>query len=381
MESSEQKQGNKFYWYPLMVGGLHILLSLALVFVVKHWIPFNTNITQTNWIEGFGSWDGQWYMNIAKEGYTTIQSTAFFPIYPLLLQIMSKVSSLTYLQSGLLISNVAFFFAIFFSYKFVEQKWGIPVAKKAIWLLAAFPTALFYHTVYTESLTLLTTVLFFYFLQKNKWYAAMISGFIATGVHDLGVVLAFPALFYLWKNKESYSRSKFIVRFLSISIIGLSLLFYMIFLYIKFGTPFAFVQAQAFWHREAVVPVLSIFYVMLKVAYKIFILGKPDWNYCFMMIVNAACTLSFVYAAVLMFRNKTISVGLKTFFGVTLLLSIVSGTGGDLQSFGRFMVVIFPGFIIMALKMKKMGFTISLISMLLLKFLLLGMFTNGFWVT
>jgi hypothetical protein len=233
---------------------------------------------------------------------------------------------------------------------------------------------------YTESVTLLMTVLFFYFLQRCRWYPAMFSGFVATGVHDLGVVLAFPALLYLWNKKEVYSKRLLVERFFSISIIGFSLLGYMTYLYFRFGDPVAFVSVQSYWDRKAVVPVLNV------LASLGLLLVKPYcWNFIVTSLVNGITTLAFAALGVMLIcdrKNRLLAMDMKLFFLITLLLSVISGTGYGTQSYARFMCVIFPGFMVMANVIKNRIVLVGILTAsLMVKLILLGMFSNGYWVT
>lgn len=369
--------------YPAIVGCIQIVLAVAVVFFSTNYIPHGPHVTEplvNDWFRGFARWDGSWYLSIAENGYFDLQQTAFFPFYPMMIRFFHWVTSFPYLTVAFWISNLSFLAGIIFLYEMLFQTYGLLVAKKTIWFLVAFPASMFFNVAYTESLTLLTTILFFYFIRKDMWYSAMWSGFIATGVHDLGVVLAFPAVYYLWERRQFLSQRELIIRFLSISLIGLSLLGYMIFLLNRFDNPIAFAAAQHFWDRKIVIPVINII-----ISFVIMLMKTYDWNWITMNLVNGVYTLIFVafgWMMVLDKRHRILPLDMKLFFWITLALSIISGTGYGTQSYARFMSVIFPGFIFMARFgwppiLQKCFLTISM----MVKFFLLGMFCNGYWVT
>ncbi len=80
-------------------------------------------------------WDGVWYSQIATEGYAAHApaSTAFFPLYPLLMRSFAEVFggplSLGAMSAwGVLISLAFLPFALYFVYRIAEEGWGEEVA-------------------------------------------------------------------------------------------------------------------------------------------------------------------------------------------------------------------------------------------------------------
>jgi len=383
MPDINKRLADKTIVCPALLWGMQFLLALGAVYLSARYVgngPHRPGPLMDNWFQGFGMWDGTWYLPIAQNGYTDIQQTAFFPFYPLMVYGIHYVTSLSLLTSAFWLSNISFLLGLIFLYKIIAGRYDNKTAMVSVCLLVTFPASLFCHVAYTESVTLLTTVLFFYFLQKDRWYSAMFSGFVATGVHDLGVVLAFPALLYLWNNRGVYPRRLIFVRFVSISIIGSSLLGYMIFLYFRFGDPIAFVSAQGYWNRKAVIPVLNI------LASLGLLLVRPyGWNFIVMSLVNGITTLAFAGLGLMLLydrKNRLLALDMKLFFLITLLLSVISGTGYGTQSYARFMCVIFPGFMVMANVIKNRFVLAAILTVsLMVKLMLLGMFSNGYWVT
>ena len=103
-------------------------------------------------------WDGAWYAQIATEGYgeRAPESTAFFPLYPMLVRFGSGLPGGPALW-GVLISLVCTVLALFFVYRVAEKVYDARVARAATLSLAFFPTAFFLNAVYTEALFLMLT--------------------------------------------------------------------------------------------------------------------------------------------------------------------------------------------------------------------------------
>jgi hypothetical protein len=108
----------------------------------------------------WGRWDAEHYLGIATNGYTGTEP-AFFPLYPLLIHLVGELTG-SNLLAGLLISNVASFFALLYLYKLVEHEYNRHVAQRATFYVSIFPTAIFFSAVYTESLFFALTVASFY---------------------------------------------------------------------------------------------------------------------------------------------------------------------------------------------------------------------------
>jgi hypothetical protein len=104
----------------------------------------------------WGRWDAVHYLNIATFGYHGTDM-AFFPLYPLLIAALGSVIG-NHLVAGLIISNVALFFGLLYLYKLVEHEFERSVARRAIFYISIFPTAIFFAAVYTESLFLMVKV-------------------------------------------------------------------------------------------------------------------------------------------------------------------------------------------------------------------------------
>ncbi|MGB9826264.1 MAG: mannosyltransferase family protein, partial [Desulfofundulus sp.] len=54
---------------------------------------------------GLNRWDAGWYLKIAREGYNQ-KSAAFFPLYPLLIHLFSRLG-MNPVAAGILISNLS----------------------------------------------------------------------------------------------------------------------------------------------------------------------------------------------------------------------------------------------------------------------------------
>lgn len=149
-------------------------------------------------IEPLANWDGQWYTMLARYSYWArdpVQdpaSAAFWPLYPLLLRLGAALTGWSPAMVGVLLSNVAFLFALAVLHRLIRLDHGPAVAGRAVWGLALFPVAFFFSAVYTESLFLLLIVGAVYCGRVERWGTAALLGFLAALTRNTGVLVLLP---------------------------------------------------------------------------------------------------------------------------------------------------------------------------------------------
>jgi hypothetical protein len=373
------------WFFPSAVWLAQLVCVLIVVFVAGHVLqhgPLSKQQPFDAWFRGFAAWDGGWYLGIARHGYPELQHTAFFPLYPLLICYASALLGWHPVTVGFWISNLSFLAALHVLYRLAAELFDERVAQRAILLIAVYPMALFYHAVYSESLTLLATSLFFYLMVKDRWFAAILVVAIASAGKQLTVVLGLVALIYLVRSYRKLPRRQWVLRLLSLPLVPAGLFVYMGFLWYRHGNPLAFIEAQQGWYRQTMIPVYSIFAVWHRV-YASAQLSVGDWNYAVIQWVNGALTLIFYAVAGwgLIARRASLSPGMLPFSLIILALATTSGSG-DLNSYARQFNVLFPLFFLAAALLgNRAVFSAVLLVSFTLKVLLLAMFANGYWVT
>ena len=193
------------------------LSSRLLVFVVATLGAFFSSSAKTMStipiVNYFSQWDGGWYSQIALSGYPAgnnplSENWAFFPLYPFLMRLfgapLSGVmpSNQAVLLSGFAISNVLFFISLFLFYKvtalvFCKSK----LALISTVFFAFWPGALFYSSVYSESLFMTFTLGAFYFLEKEKSAKSAVLGFFASLTRSNGFLILIP---FVYKGLQTH---------------------------------------------------------------------------------------------------------------------------------------------------------------------------------
>jgi hypothetical protein len=202
-------------------------------------------------------WDGAWYSEIATEGYgeRAPTSTAFFPLYPMLVRLVIALGAGPALW-GVLISLSATLVALFFVYRIAEDLYNTSAARAATLALAFFPTAFFLSAVYTEALFLaLSTSAFWAARVRRNLLLAGLLGAFAAATRNLAVILLVPLLFEWLRYRREFG----LKGLAGIALIPAGLLAYLAFLWGRFGDPLVSVRQQReYWGRELTNPFTTL---------------------------------------------------------------------------------------------------------------------------
>ena len=217
--------------------------------------PFPSAVVPPGLLDYWAHWDGAWYSDIAMHGYRTPTSTAFFPLFPMLLRVGTALGGGPALW-GVLISLAALPFAMYFLYRITEKLRGVKAARIATLTFAFFPTAFFLNATYTEALFVaFTTGSFWAAYVRRDLLLAGLLGALAAATRNFGVLLLIP-LGYEWlRNRREFGWGGV----WEIGIVPTGLLGYMLFLWLRFGDTLIFFGAQgAYWRRELTDPATAL---------------------------------------------------------------------------------------------------------------------------
>jgi hypothetical protein len=181
----------------------------ASVYPVEEIFPYRGVAAETNLLWSvWQRFDANWYLKIAQRGYAGDDgSTVYFPLYPLLIRIVSALVGNAML-AALLISNLALVGALVMLYRLSDALFGATSARRVVayWLL--FPTAFFLQAAYTESLFLFFTLAAFDFARRDKWMFAALFGALAALTRLQGALLVIPLGWMLYQKLKTQN-SKF----------------------------------------------------------------------------------------------------------------------------------------------------------------------------
>lgn len=235
--------------FTLAMWFLSRLVVLVAMLLIAPMLPTPSagETTTAGW-EVFGRWDGEHYQHIVTHGYQFKDNgkgynVAFFPLFPLL--IWAAVSlGLPVELAGTLINNLAFLGALLMLYSWVAERHGRHAARWATAALAWCPFSLFGSVIYTEGLFLLcsTAALRAFDKQQHAW--AAVWGALTTALRPPGIALIPTFLVVAWREKRKMPA------YWAALLTSTGLVSYMLYCWLKFGQPLAFVLAQRGWQSR-----------------------------------------------------------------------------------------------------------------------------------
>jgi hypothetical protein len=323
-------------------------------------VPFR--VSPNEFLNLQARWDSGWYLGIASGGYTygegspqVQRNIVFFPALPALMRVAGRLfggASVAFLMGGTLIAIAAFMWALVYLYRLARSMLDADDrAQYAVWLLAAYPFALFYSAVYTESIFLLAAVGAFYHLRRGEFVRCGCWGLLAGLTRPNGCFLAIPlALLALgpwlprWlrggsemSDGDRAPSHRIVPALAAAAMPGVGVLLYSAFIWRLTGDPLAWAEGHVAWGRSY--QGLSI----LVVERYEYLVQEGLYAYTSQLSNDLLQAIGpiFVLAAV---WGVTRRLGFA--YAVFILINILPPlAAGGLLSAGRFSSVIFPAFI------------------------------------
>lgn len=195
----------------------------------------------------FAQWDAVWYVHVADSGYDTEQVAAFFPLYPLVVGGVSVVVGST-VVAGVLVSLVSAGAAAVLVSRLARPLLGPRGADDAVLLLALYPVAFVFTSVYPEALFLaLSAGAFAAALRGRGWEAAILAA-LAVATRPLGLALIAP-LAYLLRPRARTRRE--LLRPAPLLLLPVPLALFAWHLERRHGNAWLFLDAQSeYWSRH-----------------------------------------------------------------------------------------------------------------------------------
>jgi len=367
------------------------LLTSLLVLIAAIWIPPQTLPPNSTTVQSYLTtienqgvfmkwfvapwyrWDTVHYLDISDFGYSYDKSNTIWPpLYSLLARWVSYITSSS-LVAALIVSNLSSIIAWILLYLWVTDVWEEKIAQDTLTWVVIFPTAFIWMAGYSESLFLALSVGCLYAFRKSRWILAGILGAGAVLTRWQGIILFIPIAWVWFRSTFIQKRIKFGQAFpllIPIVLMGIAGMAYI--LYIRFGLGFSWpweglsnysqhlawpwegwigtftsLTSFTFSAMEAVIPFLTRFYDLFIVSGAIIILIRQ-------------------------YKRIPVEYLLYAVAGILLML-IKIDRGSQLTDVSRYILGIFPVFVVLALTLKKGAklawFAFSLLSLAILTIL------------
>jgi Gpi18-like mannosyltransferase len=358
-----------------------VITCFSSLFILKDF-SWQAMPIRTLW-NSWNHWDTSIYLTIAKYGYTDINRTAFFPLYSLLVRVLMQFHN-NPLIDGLIISNLACLGIFVILYRLVSEDFNTEQAERAVLYLALFPTAFYLASGYNESLFIFFVVLSFYQLRHGHWWWAGLFGFLASLTRSTGLLLVIP-FYYEYLRQGQFQMKALRWNALAGVLIPGGVVLYAIWCYMQYHDPLAFSHAEATWGRHLTFPGYGMILSMHNIQTSAGILSFQALRNMTDLLPDLLILLFIILSFVGPWRLPQ-HLWVYGIYALVLFAFLQSfpklGMGPyHLESTGRYMLEVFPAFIVMAAAGKHKTFHMSylMVSGAVL-FFLLTQFLTGHWI-
>lgn len=336
---------------------------------------------KTPWVWAWGNFDGEHYLSIARDGYSSLRYF-FFPLYPFLIKLFAFGGRAlhSYFSSGLFVSHTSFLFALAGLWKLFSLDLKKEQIRRTLLLLFLFPTSFYFVSLYTESLFLALVVWSFVFARDKKWLLAGLLGGLATSTRIVGLALLPALAVEVWQDYRKTGRAS-AKAILGLLFVPLGILLYMYFLQVRVGDPLAFYHSlnEVFGEQRS-----SSLVLLPQVFYRYIFKILPNLNYSY---------LPSVFTGWLEFLTGFVFLGLSVIsfwktrlsYAVFLLIGYLIPTfSGSFSSLPRYALVLFPAFMLLATFIENLPKVVrgSIYALLFVSLgVATGLFARGYWVS
>ncbi len=324
----------------------------------------------------FAHWDAGFFLTLIKDGYWNISdfanqysNTAFFPLYPYLVKSIGwlgvNVPVAGYLFIGILFSNACFLVGLWLLHRLATRHMGLSEegTGRGIMLLFVFPAAFIFSSFYSESLFFVLSLAVFVLALEKRWGWAGIAAALTVLTRTQGI-LVYGALVWLYLSSRGWRLREIRWDAGWLALAPAALLVHIYSLYRITGSPLAFVAAQVAWGRNKYGLFEGLWMQINAPALDVY---KLD---AFWMLLFLACGIYMLWK----WQNKVY--GLYTLLAVIMPVStgvFISGT--------RYMIVVFPAFLLLGEKIKNPdAFRLVQALCFTLQILYFAAWANYYWV-
>ena len=356
-------------------------------------------------------WDGLWYKQIAERGYEFgSANAAFWPLLPWVMRYGSDLTGLEPEVVGYLFTNACFLGALIVLYQLIRIDFRDTLARTTLWAIALFPTAFFFTAVYTEAPFLFFAALCLLCARKGEWLAAGVVGLLAALTRSQGIMLLAPlGLLLIQQNGFNIRRWVPNVFYAGIPILGPVLFGWRL---EQAGHSWrSFIDVQSEWYRTSAMPWETFRCATRGCELELTVYGRTwmqpadgaDWGWARQLWENRSwafftsgdwrnyvansdtlelvVTLIFLGLAVIgLFK---LPIWMSAYVWPPLIVPLFQpSTVHPLMSMPRFVIVLFPLFIVLAMLLE--GRWVKIISALVsvtLLVLLTIQFSQWYWVS
>ena len=286
---------------------------------------------QTQPWQALTGWDTVYYLQISHEGYDPGSSTAFFPLYPLLIRIFRDVTGAGDAVSALAVANLGTLLALAGLHVLARDRLSEAHARMGTLYLLLSPFAFALALAYSEGVFLALATWMLVAIDRGRFGWAAVLGLLAGLTRINGVALVLPILYLAWRRRSWALAAVAVTPPLGLALFSLLLNH-------EVGDPLAMVHVQSRWGGETSVPPLAL----LRELSDFFDDHRP------VHLMSVAAVLTYLALIVPILRRPVFAQHRwddALYVGGIFALPLLAGV---LQSSGRFGLLAFPLFLALA---------------------------------
>lgn len=314
--------------------------------------PHAAVATPATFVSAWVRHDSAWYLRIASDGYHAPGTLAFFPLYPLLIHLLTPLCLGNAPLAAVLVARLAAYPAFLGMLALAWQELGprLSSARLALALTLAYPLAFFFAAAYTEPLFLAVAAFTLLFARRHAWTWAALFGLFAGLSRPSGLLLFLPLAWEWTRTERPWARWRewriWRDGVLALGAVPAAYLVMALLSWLYAGNPLAFITVHASFDRVKLPPwevARLLFGVLYRASPGSFVQAHN------LSDVGPVLAVLLIVALGLYTRRMPVSFALYT-VGL-VLLSIASPTPILVDPFvstGRFLTAAIPVFLLLA---------------------------------
>ncbi len=336
-------------------------------------VPFGVkcdpcDLTSSPLLNALSRWDGEWYVAIARDGYSYVpgvrSSVTFSPLLPALMRglagIFGRVDDTSLVVAGIVIAHAALLAALAYLLSLGKLEGDEASGRRAALYLLVFPTSIFLGAVYPSSLFLLLGIGTVAEARRGRWALATVLAGLGALARPFGIALAVPLVVQAFSDR---TRPRPVLRFAAAAVPLAAFAGWQLYLYRLFGDPLLYVHAQQAYGRNPSLPLQEVADLL------------DPGIYGFPWLVGGIFSLM----AVLVIWSWRRLHPATAACGTAILLAELSS--GTLTSFPRYALALFPAFLVLAMLGARRPVHVAYLAVAsALCLLLTAMFASWYWI-
>lgn len=329
---------------------LWLLLLLATILIIS---------PDIDWLAFLKSWDGGHFLGIAEHGYKYDFQLAFYPLFPISIKLIWIILPIPTQIIGFLLNLIFLIILLKYFKKLIELDFKEVVATRAIIALLLSPVSFFLLLPYSETLFLLLTVLSFYYIRKDRVFFGLLFASLSFVTRPLGLATILAVFYEIYLIRKSLN-PKYLLTFMPFAV-------FLVFGWIQTHQKLFFIHTEEYWQRTLALPGQNIIEAVREVRHS---------NAIFRPLSELiALFFGLLFTALAFIKLR------RSYFIYILLSLMLPLFTSKLTSLPRFLLVLFPIFILLGLIKNRYYFFFIEVASVLGLIYFLNLFLQGAWVS